>query len=170
MENRREALLLPAAEVLPGWEEHAAEDAAARLEAAVKRLARKQGTQALRDLLTADAALLRQGVTPNGADRCMAAVYPEKTTALDYLPADFQEDFRELLFPDEESYEWRIVKAADRISAYVKCLEEYGFGNREFLTAQENVRASVSQMNMPEAEDFMREFAPSFMLPLDALN
>ena len=89
---------------------------------------------------------------------------------LDYLPADFQEDFRELLFPDEESYEWRIVKAADRISAYVKCLEEYGFGNREFLTAQENVRASVSQMNMPEAEDFMREFAPSFMLALDALN
>ena len=88
VENRREALLLPAAEVLPGWEEHAAEDAAARLEAAVKRLARRQGTQALRDLLTADAALLRQGVTPNGADRCMAAVYPEKTTALDYLPAD----------------------------------------------------------------------------------
>lgn len=89
---------------------------------------------------------------------------------LDYLPADFQEDFWGLLFPDEESYEWRIVKAADRISAYVKCLEEYGFGNREFLTAQENIRASVSQMNMPEAEDFMREFAPSFMLPLDALN
>ena len=86
VENRREALLLPAAEVLPGWEEHTAEDAAARLEAAVKRLARRQGTQALRDLLTADAALLRQGVTPNGADRCMAAVYPEKTTALDYLP------------------------------------------------------------------------------------
>ena len=89
---------------------------------------------------------------------------------LEYLPEDMKEDFRELLFPDEESYEWRIVKAADRISAYVKCLEEYGFGNREFLTAQENVRASVSQMNMPEAEDFMREFAPSFMLPLDALN
>ena len=88
VENRREALLLPAAEVLPGWEEHTAEDAAARLEAAVKRLARRQGTQALQGLLTADAGLLRQGVTPNGADRCMAAVYPEKTTALDYLPAD----------------------------------------------------------------------------------
>lgn len=89
---------------------------------------------------------------------------------LEYLPEDMQEDFRALLFPDEESYEWRIVKAADRISAYVKCLEEYGYGNREFLTAQENIRASISQMNMPEAEDFMREFAPSFMLPLDALN
>lgn len=89
---------------------------------------------------------------------------------LEYLPEDMQGDFRALLFPDEESYEWRIVKAADRISAYVKCLEEYGYGNREFLTAQENIRASISQMNMPEAEDFMREFAPSFMLPLDALN
>lgn len=89
---------------------------------------------------------------------------------LEYLPEDMKEDFRALLFPDEESYEWRIVKAADRISAYVKCLEEYGYGNREFLTAQENIRASISQMNMPEAENFMREFAPSFMLPLDALN
>lgn len=89
---------------------------------------------------------------------------------LEYLPEDMQGDFRALLFPDEESYEWRIVKAADRISAYVKCLEEYGYGNREFLTAQENIRASISRMNMPEAEDFMREFAPSFMLPLDALN
>ena len=89
---------------------------------------------------------------------------------LEYLPEDMKEDFRALLFPDEESCEWRIVKAADRISAYVKCLEEYGYGNREFLTAQENIRASISRMNMPEAEDFMREFAPSFMLPLDALN
>ena len=89
---------------------------------------------------------------------------------LEYLPEDMKEDFRALLFPDEESCEWRIVKAADRISAYVKCLEEYGYGNREFLTAQENIRASISQMNMPEAENFMREFAPSFMLPLDALN
>lgn len=89
---------------------------------------------------------------------------------LDYLPPDFQETFEKLLFPDEESPEWKIVKAADRISAYVKCLEEYAFGNREFLTAQENIRASISAMNLPEAEDFMREFAPSFLLPLDALN
>ncbi|OPZ67762.1 MAG: 5'-deoxynucleotidase YfbR [Firmicutes bacterium ADurb.Bin467] len=89
---------------------------------------------------------------------------------MEYLPDDFREDFEKLLFPDENSYEWKIVKAADRISAYVKCLEEYAFGNREFLTAQETIRASISQMNMPEAEDFMREFAPSFMLPLDALN
>ena len=52
----------------------------------MKRLARRQDTQALRELLTADAARLRQGMAPNGPDRCLAAVYPEKTTALDYLP------------------------------------------------------------------------------------
>ena len=122
------------------------------------------------EVITGDLASPIKYFNPGIRDAYKAIERMASEKLLDYLPEDFQEDFRELLFPDEESYEWRIVKAADRISAYVKCLEEYGFGNREFLTAQENVRASVSQMNMPEAEDFMREFAPSFMLPLDALN
>ena len=122
------------------------------------------------EVITGDLATPIKYFNPGIRDAYKAIERMASEKLLDYLPEDFQEDFRALLFPDEESCEWRIVKAADRISAYVKCLEEYGFGNREFLTAQENVRASVSQMNMPEAEDFMREFAPSFMLPLDALN
>ena len=122
------------------------------------------------EVITGDLASPIKYFNPGIRDAYKAIERMASEKLLDYLPADFQEDFRALLFPDEESCEWRIVKAADRISAYVKCLEEYGFGNREFLTAQENIRASVSQMNMPEAEDFMREFAPSFMLPLDALN
>ena len=89
---------------------------------------------------------------------------------LEYLPSDFQEEFQPLLFPDQESEEWKLVKAADRISAYVKCLEELGYGNKEFMAAQESIRLSIAEMHMPEADDFMREFAPSFMLPLDALN
>ena len=122
------------------------------------------------EVITGDLASPIKYFNPGIRDAYKAIERMASEKLLDYLPEDFQEDFRALLFPDEESCEWRIVKAADRISAYVKCLEEYGFGNREFLTAQENIRASVSQMNMPEAEDFMREFAPSFMLPLDALN
>lgn len=122
------------------------------------------------EVITGDLATPIKYFNPGIRDAYKAIERMASEKLLDYLPEDFQEDFRALLFPDEESCEWRIVKAADRISAYVKCLEEYGFGNREFLTAQENIRASVSQMNMPEAEDFMREFAPSFMLPLDALN
>lgn len=122
------------------------------------------------EVITGDLASPIKYFNPGIRDAYKAIERMASEKLLDYLPEDFQEDFRALLFPDEESCEWRIVKAADRISAYVKCLEEYGFGNREFLTAQENIRASVSRMNMPEAEDFMREFAPSFMLPLDALN
>ena len=87
-----------------------------------------------------------------------------------YLPEDLQGEYRWLLFPDEGSEEWKLVKAADRISAYVKCVEESSFGNDEFTAAQENIRMSIREMNMPEAEDFMREFAPSFKLALDALN
>ena len=122
------------------------------------------------EVITGDLASPIKYFNPGIRDAYKAIERMASEKLLDYLPEDFQEDFRALLFPDEESCEWRSVKAADRISAYVKCLEEYGFGNREFLTAQENIRASVSRMNMPEAEDFMREFAPSFMLPLDALN
>ena len=89
---------------------------------------------------------------------------------MDYLPADFQEEFEPLLFPDHDGEEWALVKAADRISAYVKCLEELGCGNREFTAAQESVRRSIEEMDLPEARDFMREFAPSYLLPLDELN
>lgn len=87
-----------------------------------------------------------------------------------YLPEDLREEYRWLLFPDEESLEWRLVKAADKISAYIKCVEEGGFGNDEFTRAQETIRLDIHEMHMPEAEDFMREFAPSFKLALDALN
>jgi len=87
-----------------------------------------------------------------------------------YLPDDFQDEFAPLLFPDEQSEEYRLVKAADKISAYVKCLEEMGYGNAEFETAAHTLEESIHQLDCPEAEDFMREFAPAFKLPLDALN
>ena len=122
------------------------------------------------EVITGDLASPIKYFNPGIRDAYKSIEHMASQKLLDYLPPDFQETFEKLLFPDEESPEWKIVKAADRISAYVKCLEEYAFGNREFLTAQENIRASISAMNLPEAEDFMREFAPSFLLPLDALN
>ena len=89
---------------------------------------------------------------------------------LEYLPEDLRDAYVPLLLPDESAPEWRIVKAADRISAYLKCLEEEGYGNGEFLAAKQNIAASIEALGMPEVDDFMREFAPSFKLPLDALN
>lgn len=89
---------------------------------------------------------------------------------LSYLPADLREEYEPWLLPDESSPEWRLVKAADRISAYLKCIEEEGYGNAEFSAAKQSIAKSIETMNVPEAEDFLREFAPSFALPLDALN
>ena len=86
--NLDEALLLSAGEVLPFRAAETAEQTAAALETAAKRLKKKEHTEPLQRQLAADAAALRQGIAPNGSDRYMAAVYPEKTTALDYLPAD----------------------------------------------------------------------------------
>ena len=68
---------------------------------------------------------------------------------------------------DEER---QILKAADSISAYLKCLEEKRAGNREFDAAGESIKAALDQIELPEVQDFIREFVPSFELSLDELN
>ena len=84
VKNRHALTVLPASELLPCRTADSAAQAAERIEEAAKRLKKEHG--ALRQRLESDAALLRQGVTPPGGDRYMAAVYPEKATAFDYLP------------------------------------------------------------------------------------
>ena len=84
--NRQRAHILPAGELLPFAGETTAADAAERMEEAAGRL--KKEHAAARQRLLDDAELLRQGIVPPGADRYMAAVYPDKTTAFDYLGAD----------------------------------------------------------------------------------
>ena len=62
------------------------------------------------------------------------------------------------------------VKAADRYSALIKCIEEMRMGNDEFRMAKETIQKSIDDMKLPEAEVFEREFLPSFYLALDELN
>ena len=88
VENRQTFTVLPAGEVLPFHDADTAESAARRMDAAVKRLAKKESAAALRQRLEEDAAALRQGVTPPGGDRYLAAVYPDAATAFDYLPEE----------------------------------------------------------------------------------
>ena len=64
----------------------------------------------------------------------------------------------------------RIVKAADRICAYLKCLEEQKAGNGEFAKAKEAILKSITELQMPEVDYFMETFVPSFLLTLDELN
>ena len=68
---------------------------------------------------------------------------------LTMLPADIMPDYEPLIEPDETTAEWRIVKAADKISAYLKCAEERSAGNREFLQAEETTLASIRKIDLP---------------------
>ena len=89
---------------------------------------------------------------------------------LSMLPEDMRISYATYLFPDSATYEWRLVKAADRICAYLKCLEEEKAGNHEFSQAKLSIQASIKQIPLPEVQEFMREFVPSFGMTLDELS
>lgn len=90
---------------------------------------------------------------------------------IDMLPEDFQSEFAPLLVLQEEDAElWKLVKAADKISALIKCLEERKAGNSEFIKAGEGIRESIEKLDMPEAKVFIEEFLPAFELTLDELK
>jgi 5'-deoxynucleotidase len=63
-----------------------------------------------------------------------------------------------------------LVRAADKICAYLKCLEETGAGNPEFAQAEKSLRANVEALDLPEVRYFLETFVPSFRLTLDELN
>ncbi len=88
---------------------------------------------------------------------------------VELLPEDFREDYRDILKQsgENDSELRKYVKAADRFSALIKCIEEMRMGNDEFKAAKETIQKSIRDMNLPEAEVFEREFLPSFSLSLD---
>ncbi len=88
---------------------------------------------------------------------------------LSMLPEELQPAYAPYLSAPE-GYERQLVKAADSISAYLKCLEEKRAGNREFDAAGESVRQGLAEIDLPEVQDFIRQFVPSFELSLDELN
>ena len=89
----------------------------------------------------------------------------------DMIPAELQADYRSVLFQEEADAEgWEVVKAADKISAYAKCLEELKAGNQEFAKAKESIEREIARLKLPEVAYFMREFVHSFALALDELN
>ncbi|MEG0875157.1 MAG: 5'-deoxynucleotidase [Clostridiales bacterium] len=86
------------------------------------------------------------------------------------LPGELQGGYRELIFPDEKSDEYRIVKAADKLCAYLKCVEELKWGNTEFSKAEKTIKKDLIAMNRDDVKYFMDNFVDSFSLTLDELN
>ena len=89
-------------------------------------------------------------------------------TLIDMLPEDLKEDYLPLYSLDEE--EKKIIKAADKISALIKCIEELNMGNREFETAEKSTREKLKALKAPEVDVFLDEFMGSFNLTLDELK
>ena len=89
---------------------------------------------------------------------------------LSMLPDDLQAYYAPLIAHDESTAEWKIVKAADRICAYIKCLDERKAGNMEFEQARKSVKKSIDQISIPEVQDFMSECVPGFSLTLDEIS
>jgi 5'-deoxynucleotidase len=89
---------------------------------------------------------------------------------LSMLPVEMQSAYAPLLTGNVGDYEKRLLKAADRISAYVKCVEERKAGNNEFLSAEKQTRGRIADMALPEADYFMEHFIPAFEKNLDELG
>jgi len=89
---------------------------------------------------------------------------------LGMVPDALRPDFASLFVADEADAEHRqLVKAADKLAAYVKCLEELAAGNQEFSKAEKTLRASVEAIDLPEVRYFVETFVASFRLTLDEL-
>ncbi|ARZ00391.1 5'-deoxynucleotidase [Yersinia ruckeri] len=90
---------------------------------------------------------------------------------VEMLPAELQQDFRCLL--DEHYYseeEKALVKQADALCAYLKCLEELSAGNNEFIQAKARLEKTLAMRQSPEMDYFMVVFVPSFSLSLDEIS
>ncbi len=85
------------------------------------------------------------------------------------LPADLQGTYEPLL-REEDAVLRPLVKAADKLSALIKCVEERKAGNLEFQIAEQSVREMLLKMDLPEVQIFIEEFLPAFELTLDEMR
>ena len=89
---------------------------------------------------------------------------------LDTLPEELRGAYEPLLAGETEERVHDLVKAADKLSAYIKCIEERKAGNNEFLSAEAQTRKLLEESHMPEVDYFLEHFIPAFELNLDELG
>lgn len=89
------------------------------------------------------------------------------------LPSELREEYEKILLPDKEDSALReelaLVKAADKLSALIKCMEELNQGNTEFRTAYQSTKSKIDEIDLPEVKYFCEAFLPSFSLTLDEM-
>lgn len=87
---------------------------------------------------------------------------------LSMLPDEYKADYEPMFEHSEEDRElWLLVKAADKISALIKCIEENRMGNREFDIALKAQEQKIAEIDIPEVKFFSEHFLKSYYLTLD---
>lgn len=108
-------------------------------------------------------------------DAYRAVEHEAERRLLETLPDDLRPTFEDVFWgeknPGDEPLMRRLVKAADKVSALIKCVDEARSGNTEFASAERTCRAAVDEMarELPEVADFVAEFLPSYGATLDEL-
>ena len=86
------------------------------------------------------------------------------------LPEKIREEYSKSVLPDSTSPEYVIVKCADRLSAYIKCLEELKIGNKEFAKAKTSIYKDVLKYDLEEVKYFIEKVLPVYGKTLDELE
>ena len=102
------------------------------------------------------------------AYKAVEAFSADKLAAL--LPPEFRDIYAPLLREEADEETHALVKAADKLSAYIKCVEELSAGNEEYRRAEKQIRSALEQNPLPEVSYFMEHFMPAFGLTLDDLQ
>ena len=88
---------------------------------------------------------------------------------LETLPDSVQTAYAPLLHLSEKAPQYALLKAADRLSAYIKCIEERKAGNNDFISAERGLRAMLEKSELPEVQYFLTQFLPAFEQTLDEI-
>lgn len=90
---------------------------------------------------------------------------------LSMLPDDLRKNYEPLFKKKTDDKElWRLVKSADKICAYLKCIEERNAGNKEFCEAEKSITKALQRLDCEEAKIFIDEFVPSFEKTIDQMK
>lgn len=121
------------------------------------------------EVLTGDLPTPIKYFNPEIRDAYKALERYSNDKLLSLLPAELTSVYDPIV-NDNESEEHRFVKYADKIAAYIKCVDEVNMGNAEFRRAKDTVYEEIVNYNRPEVDYFMKNFVEAFQLTLDELQ
>lgn len=121
------------------------------------------------EIITGDLPTPVKYLNPEIRDSYKAVEAQAEERLLTLLPAEMRPAYADALRGGDSSVH-ELVKAADKLSAYLKCVEELQAGNSEFRSAEQQIRETLNASELPEVGYFMERFLPSFGMTLDELT